>query len=71
VATVDANAIAIKYKLGPQSAPIVNTAILGAFARATGIVGLEAIAEAVRDTVPIKAEENVAATREAYQQVKS
>ncbi len=71
VATVDANAIAIKYKLGPKSAPIVNTAILGAFAKATGIVSLEAIAEAVRDTVPIKPEENVAATREAYEQVKS
>ncbi|MBM4465551.1 MAG: pyruvate ferredoxin oxidoreductase subunit gamma [Chloroflexi bacterium] len=71
VATVDANSIAIKYKLGPKSAPIVNTAILGAFARATGIVSLEALAEAVREAVPIKPEENVAATREAYESVKA
>ncbi len=71
VATVDAQSIAIKYGLGPKSAPIVNTAILGAFARATGIVGLEAIAEAVREAVPIKPEENVAATREAYESVKA
>jgi len=70
VATVDANSIAIKYKLGPKSAPIVNTAILGAFARATGIVGLEALAEAVREAVPLKPEENVAATREAYLEVR-
>jgi 2-oxoacid:acceptor oxidoreductase gamma subunit (pyruvate/2-ketoisovalerate family) len=70
VATVDANSIAIKYKLGPKSAPIVNTAILGAFAKATGIVSLEAVAGAVRDTVPIKPEENVAATREAYLEVR-
>ena len=28
-ATVDANSIAVKYHLGPQSTPIVNTAILG------------------------------------------
>ncbi len=43
VATVDASAIAIRHRLGPASAPIVNTAILGAFARVTGLVGIEAI----------------------------
>lgn len=70
VATVDANSIAIKYKLGPRSAPIVNTAILGAFAKVTGLVSLEALAEAVREAVPIKPKENVAATREAYLEVR-
>lgn len=69
VATVDANRIAIKYRLGPRTAPIVNTAILGAFARITGIVSLEAVTEAVRAAVPIKPEDNVAATREAYEMV--
>jgi len=69
VATIDAQSIAIKYRLGPKSGPIVNTAILGAFARTTGIVGLEALAEAVRESVPLKPEENVAATREAYNSV--
>lgn len=71
VATVDANPIAIKYHLGPKSAPIVNTAILGAFAKATGIVSLEAIAEAVREAVPRNPKGNVAATREAYDSVKA
>ena len=70
VATIDASAIAIKYRLGPQSAPIVNTAILGALAKATGIASLEAVAEAVREAVPLKPEENVAATREAYLEVR-
>ncbi len=70
VATIDAQSIAIKYRLGPKSAPIVNTAILGAFAKATGIVSLEALAEAVRESVPLKLEENVAATREAYLEVR-
>jgi len=70
VATVDAQSIAIKHRLGPKSAPIVNTAILGAFARATGIVSLEAVAEAVRESVPLKPDENVAATREAYWEVR-
>ena len=69
VATVDANAIAVKHRLGPRNAPIVNTAILGAFARITGIVSLEAVAKAVSDAVPVKREDNVAATREAFEAV--
>jgi len=67
VGTVDANHIAFKYHLGPRNAPIVNTSILGALARLTGIVGLEALAEAVREAVPTRPEENVAAVREAYE----
>ena len=70
VATVDASSIAIKYRLGPKTAPIVNTAILGAFARTTGIVSLEALAQAVREAVPLKPDENVAATKEAYLEVR-
>jgi 2-oxoisovalerate ferredoxin oxidoreductase gamma subunit len=71
VATVDANAIAIKYHLGPRTAPIVNTAILGAFARVTGIAKLQTLEQAVREAVPIKPEDNVAATREAYHAVRT
>jgi len=70
VATVDANAIAIKYRLGPRTAPIVNTAILGAFARITGIVSLDAVTKAVQAAVPLKRDDNVNATREAYDAVK-
>jgi 2-oxoisovalerate ferredoxin oxidoreductase gamma subunit len=69
VATVDANAIAVKYHLGPRNAPIVNTAILGAFSRVTGIVSLDAVARAISAGVPTKREDNVAATREAYDSV--
>ncbi len=71
VATVDANAIAINYHLGPRTAPIVNTAILGAFARITGIAKLQTLEQAVREAVPIKPEDNVAATREAYHAVRT
>jgi 2-oxoacid:acceptor oxidoreductase gamma subunit (pyruvate/2-ketoisovalerate family) len=70
VATVDANAIAAKYRLGPRTAPIVNTAILGAFAKITKEVSLDAVTDAVREQVPIKPEDNVAATREAYEAVR-
>jgi Pyruvate/2-oxoacid:ferredoxin oxidoreductase gamma subunit len=64
---VDANQIAFKYRLGPRNAPIVNTAILGAFAQLSGIIGLEALCEAVRAAVPVRPDENVAAVREAYE----
>ena len=70
VATVDAGGIALKHKLGSRTEPIVNTAILGAFAKVTGIIGIEALAETIRESVPGKGEENEAAAREAFESVK-
>ena len=70
-ATVDATKIALKYRLGSRSAPIVNTAILGAFSKITEIVGIDSIVEAVREAVPVSHDENEAATREAYRVVKT
>ncbi|MDZ7289066.1 MAG: pyruvate ferredoxin oxidoreductase subunit gamma [candidate division KSB1 bacterium] len=67
IATVDASTIAIKHKLGTVEQPIVNTAILGAYAKASGLVSLESVVEAVKEAVPIGAEENAAAAREAYE----
>lgn len=67
VATVDATSIAVKYKLGSTAAPIVNTAILGAFAKITGLVGLDAVRGAVDELSPVKKEENVKAAEEAYE----
>ncbi len=67
VATVDATDIAVNKGLGSKSAPIVNTAILGAYAKAVGNVKIESIVEAVRENAPIKGEENAAAAFESYQ----
>jgi 2-oxoacid:acceptor oxidoreductase gamma subunit (pyruvate/2-ketoisovalerate family) len=69
VACVDASRIAIKHRLGSPSAPIVNTAILGAFAKASGLMGIDSIAEAIVEDVPIKPDANAAAAREAYENV--
>jgi 2-oxoisovalerate ferredoxin oxidoreductase gamma subunit len=66
VAAVDANAIALEHKLGSRSAPIVNTAILGAFARSTGLVGLDSVVQAVFEAVPVNREGNKQATVDAY-----
>ncbi len=68
-ATVDASGIAARNHLGSPTSPIVNTAILGAFARATGLVSIEAVLEAIQELVPIRPEENAKAAREAYDEV--
>jgi len=69
VATVDANTIALKYGLGSRSAPIVNTAIVGAFAGATKLVGLEAVLGAIAEFVPQRKENNQKAAEEAFNSV--
>jgi len=68
VATVDANRIAHENGLGTATAPVVNTVILGAFAKATGLVGLKAIVAGIQENVPSKTEANVAAAKAAYEQ---
>ena len=70
-AAVDAGGIAAKHGLGTKSMPIVNTAILGAFAKFSGVVGIEAIVEAIREGVPMKQDENAAAALEAYESVET
>lgn len=69
LATVDATGIAIKHRLGSKAAPIVNSSVLGAFAKVSGVVQLEPLIEAVKKNVPIKVDENAAAAREAYDSV--
>jgi 2-oxoacid:acceptor oxidoreductase gamma subunit (pyruvate/2-ketoisovalerate family) len=67
VAVVDATAIAVRHRLGTRTNPIVNTAILGAFSRATGLVRIESVMASIREGVPKGPEENAAAAREAYE----
>lgn len=65
VATVDAGAIASAHGIGSRTQPIVNTAILGAFASWSGLVSLDAVCQAIAEEVPTNGEANVAAAREA------
>jgi 2-oxoisovalerate ferredoxin oxidoreductase gamma subunit len=67
VVAVDATGIAVRHGLGTTTNPIVNTAILGAFARATRLVGIESVLDSIREGVPKAPEENAAAAREAYE----
>ncbi len=66
-AAIDAADIAVRHNLGTKSIPIVNTAILGAFAKFTGVVGIDAIVKAVEEGVPVMHDENAAAAMDAYE----
>jgi 2-oxoacid:acceptor oxidoreductase gamma subunit (pyruvate/2-ketoisovalerate family) len=63
LALVDALAISESLGLGAM----INTAILGAYAKASGAVPMEYLEKAIRDTVPAKIEANIAAARKAYE----
>ncbi len=69
MATCDATAIALRHELGTRTNPIVNTAMAGAFAALTGLVRLEELVAAVAEIVPLKAEANQAAAREAFEAI--
>jgi len=67
VATVDATTIALET-LGR---PITNTAILGAFAKVTGLINLESIEKAIKKSFPGRlGEMNMAAVKRSYDEVK-
>jgi 2-oxoacid:acceptor oxidoreductase gamma subunit (pyruvate/2-ketoisovalerate family) len=71
VATVDATGIALELNLLVAGLPVVNTSILGAFAKGTGEVKLESVLKAVRDTWSGAAgEKNARATELAYERSK-
>jgi len=68
VYTVNATKIAVENNLGSRSAPIVNTAIVGAFAKITGMVGLEAVYQGIDEAIPRYKEANKKAAKQAYDQ---
>ncbi len=67
IATVDATEIAVRNGLGTPTNPIVNTAILGAYARVVEGLSIESIVKAVKQESPVKKEENARAVKEAYE----
>lgn len=70
VAVVDANRIAIDLGLGARTQPIINTAVIGAFARILEMPPLEAINEAIEGEIPVKQAENIEAAKRAYHSVR-
>ncbi len=65
VSTVDATGIAVRHGLGGKAQPIVNTAILGAFAADSGLISSRTMCDAIREEVPMLIDANIAAATEA------
>ena len=69
VAGVDAIKIALEHGLGSKIAPIINTVIIGAYARLAGDLTLSNLLEAIETGVPINPKQNMAAAETAYKSV--
>ena len=65
-ATVDATHIALSHGLGTTMLPIVNTSILGALAKASGVVSAEALDRAIESFVAARRAENRLAAKDGY-----
>ncbi|MGP8074189.1 MAG: 2-oxoacid:acceptor oxidoreductase family protein [Thermoplasmata archaeon] len=70
-ATVDATHIALSHGLGTTMLPIVNTSVLGALAKASGVVSREALDRAIESFVPARRAENRLAATDGYNMVRS
>jgi len=65
--TYDGTGIALKHGLLVAGLPVVNTTMLGAFAKATGLVKLETVQKVIKDNWPGKVgERNAEGAKEAY-----
>lgn len=70
VATVDATEIALELDLCVAGLPVVNTAILGAFAGASKEIGLNSVLKAIREAWKgIASEKNIQAAELAYKRL--
>ncbi len=69
-AWVDATRIARDNNLGTRTHPILNTAMMGAFARILDMPPMETIVQAIREEVPDQIENNIQAARDAYEAVR-
>jgi pyruvate ferredoxin oxidoreductase gamma subunit/2-oxoisovalerate ferredoxin oxidoreductase gamma subunit len=69
LAWVDATRIALDNALGTRTQPIVNTAMLGAFARVMTVPTIEQIGAAIASDIAIKTANNVKAAYDAFGEV--
>jgi 2-oxoacid:acceptor oxidoreductase gamma subunit (pyruvate/2-ketoisovalerate family) len=69
VATVNAVDISVKHYLTKDGFPVINTPLLGAFAKMTGLVSLDNIEKALKSKLPKEAVvKNFATVKAAYDQ---
>jgi len=70
VAVVDATRIALNHRLGSRTHPIVNTAMIGAFASLLGMPPLDAVAQAIGEEITIAMESNIRAAEDAARELR-
>jgi 2-oxoacid:acceptor oxidoreductase gamma subunit (pyruvate/2-ketoisovalerate family) len=66
---VDAREIAWKHKLAIGSFPMVNTVMLGAMARVSGLATLDNLLQSIRQRVSASLDENIKATIDGFESV--
>lgn len=69
LAWVDATQIAIDCGLGTRTHPIINTAMIGAFAKMMNRPPLSTITEAIQAEITTQRSHNIQAAQKAYEQV--
>lgn len=69
IAAVDATRIAGEHGLGTATRPIINTAMIGAFAGIFGRPSMEALAEAILEDIAVKPKANIQAAARAFESV--
>jgi 2-oxoacid:acceptor oxidoreductase gamma subunit (pyruvate/2-ketoisovalerate family) len=69
IITVNLNQIALKYGLGNEMMPLINAPVLGALAKASGLVKPESLIQALPKFIPSRLADNEKALYEAYETV--
>jgi pyruvate ferredoxin oxidoreductase gamma subunit/2-oxoisovalerate ferredoxin oxidoreductase gamma subunit len=69
IAVVDATRIAMDHHLGTRTHPIINTAMIGAFAGILKNPPMEALAAAITEDIQAKPEQNIQAAAQAFVKV--
>jgi 2-oxoacid:acceptor oxidoreductase gamma subunit (pyruvate/2-ketoisovalerate family) len=68
VSTFDGTSLAVDHGLGTRTAPIANTTMLGAFAKTTGLVGIDALEASINKYFPRDQDgKNARAARAAFE----
>lgn len=67
---VDASGIAMKNGLASVGIPIINTVMLGALAKVSGVCSLASLQSVLQEKIPGKMESNLAAARDGYDGVR-
>ena len=69
LASIDATRIAMENGLGTRTHPMVNTAMIGAFARILEMPPIDTVMDAIKADISVEPEKNAQAALEAFETV--